>query len=169
MSTAKTQLDRELERLIVGTNDQRRRAGQALYHFYRTLIFWQNKGHAFHDSVRAWSAGGASIFDSIASTLIDLEVPPECDTRLRRFMHGVLERLAEDLARGDHTRTSFLRWIEGRFPELTAMMKEEAGDSKIYDVDLAVDLTQLFTICAGADAGEMPSMLRTGANRIRPD
>ncbi len=169
MSTVKTQLDRELERLLVGTNDQRRRAGQALYHFYRTLIFWQNKGHTFNDSVRAWCAGGAAIFDSIAGTLIDLGEKQRSDDRLRRFLFVVLDRLADDLARGDHTRTSFLRWIEGRFPELTSMMKEEAGDSKIYDISLAIDLTQLFTICAGADADEMPSMLRTGANRIRPD
>jgi len=168
MSTVKSQLDRELEQLLVGTNAQRRRAGQALYHFYRTLIFWQNKGHTFHDSVRAWSAGGAAIFDSIAGTLAELGDPSR-DEQLRRFMALVLHRLADDLERGDHTRTSFLRWIESRFPELTAMMKEEADDSTVYDVDLAVDLSELFTLCAGADAGETSAVLRAGAERIRPD
>ena len=50
-------LEQELERLLVETNDLRRRAGQAFYHFYRTLVFWSDKGLGFGDSTRLlWCA-----------------------------------------------------------------------------------------------------------------
>jgi len=55
-------LDRDLEKLLVGTNDLRRRTGQAFYHFYRTLIFWSDKGLSFHESTKVWMAAGAAIF-----------------------------------------------------------------------------------------------------------
>ena len=45
----------------------------------------------------------------------------------------------------------FLRWIEGRFPDLTKMMQEEGAGSRIFDFVLARDLTLLFGSLARAD------------------
>ena len=59
--------------------------------------------------------------------------------------------LADDLERGDHMLMTFLRWLEGRFPELTEMMKRESSDSRILDVELARWLGSL--LAYGAQAG----------------
>ncbi|MDJ0523461.1 MAG: hypothetical protein QNJ90_15440 [Planctomycetota bacterium] len=158
-------LDAELQRLVVGTNDQRRRVGQTLFHFYRTLIFWREKGMSFFDVVRAWSAGGAAVFDALAATLREMGAP-ERDEVLRAFTAEFLERLAEDLERGDHLMVPFLRWLETRFPQLTAMMHAESETSRIYDVDLAEDLAALFVHAARSDRAGMLSVLRAAARAI---
>lgn len=145
-----TDLERELRRLVVGTNDQRRRVGQALYHYYRTLVFWREKGLSFGDVTRAWAAGGAMIFDTLAGTLRELG-PPEPDVRLRGFLARVLRRLADDLHRGDHMLVPFLRWLEARFPEITEMMRAEDAASRIYDLELAERLSGAFAACARED------------------
>lgn len=159
------QLDHELERLLIGTNDQRRRAGQAFFHFYKTLIFWSDKGLGFHDCTRMWSAAGAAIFDAMAGRLQDM-LPHDEDEPLRTFVRDTLDELADCMERGDHTRLSFVRWIEGRFPDLTAMMADERPDSRIFDYALAVDLAETFTFMAGADRKRMVALLRERAERL---
>jgi hypothetical protein len=152
-------LDAELERLLVGTNEQRRRVGQALYHFYRSLVFWSARGRSFVAIAAAWSAAGAGIFDALATTL--RELPPHApDARLRRFVRDVLLRLAADLERGDHMLVPFLRWIETRFPELTAMMQAESRATAIHDFELARELTGLFRLVARGERAEMVRLLR---------
>ena len=160
-----SQLDLELKKLIVGTNDQRRRVGQALYHFYRTLIFWHEKQVPFFEITRAWSVGGAEMFDSLSRSLQELE-RFDRDERLRTWLRDVLEHLADDLERGDAMLYPFLRWLEGRFPTLTTMMQEEQSGSKIWDHDLADRLTHLFTRMAGADRSTMVSLLREAGGAI---
>lgn len=156
------ELDVELKRLVVGTNDQRRRLGQALFHFYRTLIFWKEKGLSFYDVTRAWSAGGAAIFDTMARTLEELGNPRR-DGALRAFTAQFLEQLADDLERGDHMLVSFLRWLESRFPRLTEMMQQENEKTRIYDVAMAELLARLFAFLARSDRDEMIGILREAA------
>ena len=158
-----TQLDLELKKLVVGTNDQRRRVGQAFYHFYRTLVFWNEKGVGFLDITRAWSMGGAEIFDSLGRSLHELGTFDR-DERLRAWLADVLTHLASDLQQGDALLFPFVRWLEGRFPPLTKMMQEEQGGSKILDYELARQLTHLFTRMAGADrAGTVDLLEREAA------
>lgn len=160
-----TDLDRELEKLLVGTNDLRRRTGQAFFHFYRTLIFWADKGLSFLDSTKVWMAAGAAIFNLTARSLASVGESRE-DAPLRTYCAGILERLAEDLERGEHTRIAHVRWLETQFPTLTAMMREEAELDPILDSDLARDLAQAFTVAAGGNRGELVSTLRTTARHI---
>ena len=158
-------LDDELRGLLAETNDQRRRAGQALYHFYRSLVFWQGKGRTFHAIAKAWSAGGEQIFDSQAAALQRL-APHRADLPLRAYVADVLAQLAGDLERGDHLLVPFLRWIEGRFPELTSMMQAETPDSRIHDYDLARALARMFGLCERADRAEMVRCLRETSAEI---
>ena len=167
-------LDRELKRLILGTNDQRRRVGQAVFHLYKTLVFWHDKRRPFLDSVRAWSVGGAAIFDSLAATLEGLDRFDE-DAKLRTWLAEVLDQLAGDLERGDHMLVPFLRWLESRFPELTRMMQAESAGSKIYDFALARRLTGIFARAAEADRAGVAELFRqeaalllSGARRASP-
>lgn len=157
-----TALDKELLSLLVETNDQRRRVGQTLYHFYRTLIFWMPKGRTFFEITKAWSAGGAAVFDALATMLADLP-PARPDGKLRRFVSRVLDHLADDLERGDHMLVPFLRWIETLFPELTTMIREESVGSRIYDLDLARELASVFAVSQDAARGDFVSSLRAVA------
>jgi len=157
-----TALDKELLSLLVETNDQRRRVGQALYHFYRTLIFWMPKGRTFFEITKAWAAGGAAVFDALAHVLAELP-PARPDHRLRRFVGGVLEHLADDLERGDHMLVPFLRWVETLFPELTTMIREESVGSRIYDLDLARELASLFAVPQDVERGDLVRSLRAVA------
>ncbi len=158
-------LDRELAKLVLGTNDQRRRVGQAVYHLYRTLIFWHDKRRPFHASVQAWSVGGAAIFESLAAMLEGLD-PFEEDAKLRAWLAIVLAQLGDDLRRGDHMLVPFLRWMEGRFGELTRMMQEESAGSTIYDFALARILEELFARAAGADRLGMADLFEGASRRI---
>ncbi len=160
-----SQLDLELKKLVVGTNDQRRRVGQALYHFYRTLIFWNEKQVAFLEITRGWSVGGAEIFDTLARSLHELG-PSERDDRLRAWLAEVFLELAADLERGDAMLFPFLRWLEGRFPTLTVMMQEEQSGSKIWDYELARRLAHVFTRMAGADREGVAALLRDEARAL---
>ncbi len=157
-----TELDLELKRLVLGTNEQRRRVGQAVYHLYRTLVFWNDKGRPFLEIVRAWSAGGAAIFDALAGTLRELQVFEE-DRPLRGWLSEVFLDLAADLERGDHRLWPFLRGLEGRFPALTRMMQEERTGSRIHDLELARSLTRAFETAARTDRAGLVSTLRGAA------
>lgn len=161
-------LDHELRKLLIGTNDQRRRVGQALYHYYRTLIFWMQKGRPLFATTQAWSAGGAAIFRGLTVTLEPL-TPWARDTRLRVYLAGFLEQLADDLERGDHMLVPFLRWMETIFPELTEIIREEDATSKIYDYDLARELASLFASIADAPRSEVVQALRTCAEGFRTE
>lgn len=160
------ELDLELKRLLVGTNDQRRRVGQTLYHFYRTLVFWRDKGLSFLDATQAWAAGGAAVFDSMASTLRELG-DPVADVDLRAFTGTFLAQLADDLETGDRMMVSFLRWIEGRFPELTAMMQAEDETNRIYDVELAEILARMFAYGARSDRGDLVGIMREAQRALQ--
>ena len=73
-----------------------------------------------------WSAGGAAVFDAMAGTLRELGDQQD-DARLRVILRRAsCDQLADDLERGDHMIVPFLRWLEERMPELTAMMQEES-------------------------------------------
>ena len=158
-----TALDHELQKLLIGTNDQRRRVGQALYHFYRTLIFWMPKGRTFLGITKAWAAGGAAIFDGLAQTLEPLG-DWKHDQRLRTYVGGFLAQLADDLERGDHMLVPFIRWVETLFPELTEMIQEEDDRSRIYDYDLARKLSSLFASAADANRAELVRALRAAGH-----
>ena len=155
-------LEKELMQLLVETNEQRRRVGQTLYHFYRTLVFWMPKGRSFFDITKAWSAGGATIFDSLATTLAELP-PPSRDPTLRAFLGKVLGRLADDLERGDHMLVPFLRFLETLFPELTNMIRQESVGSRLYDLDLARELASLFAVAPDARREDVVRSLRASA------
>ena len=158
-------LDKELLQLLVETNEQRRRVGQTLYHFYRTLGFWLPKGRSFYDITKAWSAGGAAIFDTLATTLADLP-PPTPDPVLRHFLGGVLTRLADDLERGDHMLVPFLRYLETLFPELTEMIRQESVGSRVYDLDLARELASLFAVSADTPRADFVRSLRASGEGV---
>ncbi len=148
---ATARLEEELESLLAETNDQRRRVGQAIWHFYRSLLFWRERGRSFLEIARAWAPGGAAVFHSMVATLRRLG-PHEVDAPLRAFVAEVLDTCGEDVARGDTMLIPFLRWIEGKFPALTRMMQEESPDSRIYDFELATALEDLFERLAADDA-----------------
>ena len=158
-------LDQELKQLLIETNDLRRRAGQAFYHFYRTLVFWSDKGHSFADSTRAWAPGGAAIFSTLADVLRPMS-PHREDEALRAYVGALLLQLASDLERGDHMRYGFLRWMEQRFPGLTKMMQSETATTQIYDHALAQELADAFHLIAGASDRELPARMREIATRI---
>ena len=159
------ELDLELKRLLVGTNDQRRRVGQTLFHFYRTLVFWKEKGLSFFEATKAWAASGAAIFDSMAYTLSELG-EPEADVELRTFTVGFLQQLADDLEGGDHLLMPFLRTIEGRFPALTKMMQAEDEANRIYDVEFAQVMARMFAWGARGTREELIGILREARHAL---
>jgi hypothetical protein len=162
------ELSAELERLLVGTNDLRRRTGQAFHHFYRTLLFWQRHDEPFVASVRRWSASGAAIFGSMAPFLRRLGENAR-DDDLRRWVVAVVRQVADDVERGDHMVVPFLRWIEARFPPLTEMMKAERPDSRIYDADLAQSLAAgLAAVARTTQRAAVSAALRETAVRASP-
>ena len=163
--TLDAELDLELKRLVVGTNDQRRRFGQTMFHFYRTLIFWREKDLPFGQITQMWSAGGAAIFDAMAGMLRQVGEQQD-DVRLRTFCEGFLRQLADDLERGDHMIVPFLRWLEERMPELTAMMQDESADSRIFDIELAEVLAALFVHTARSEIPGQPRVLRAAADQL---
>jgi hypothetical protein len=158
-------LERELRRLMAGTNDLRRRTGQVLWHLDRTLIFWDRRGRGFFDVVRLWLPAAAGVFESTARAIAE-HGRPDADGRLRRFVAGVLEHLADELDRGDLRLHPFLRWLEGRFPTLTAMMQAERPDSRLYDADLARTLGETFLLASGDDRAALTSRLRSTAHAV---
>ena len=85
------------------------------------------------------------------------------DERLRRWLSAVLLRLAEDLDRGDRMLIPFARWLEGRFPDLTALMRREAPGSKVHDAALAQDLALTFGACARAEPERLARVLAEAA------
>ncbi len=158
-------LDDELKRLLVGTNEQRRLVGQTLYHFYRTLVFWRERGSGFFHTTKLWSGAGASVFDNLATTLQALGEPSE-DGPLRAFLVAWAIQLADDLERGDGMFVPYLRWLEQRFPVLTTMMQEEQADSLIFDVELCRVMAGALGRVALATRDEAISLLRTAAHAL---
>ena len=162
------ELDDQLRRLLVGTNEQRRRTGQALHHLYRTLVFWSRHERPFLWIVRSWAAGGAAIFAALATTLSDLP-GRATDVPLRRYVREVLERLADDLERGDGMLLPFLRWLEGRFPPLTEMMQAESESTRIHDHELALLLARGFVQVNEAEPrSDLVDRIRETARRVGP-
>ncbi|MFV1959608.1 MAG: hypothetical protein ACC662_09380 [Planctomycetota bacterium] len=162
-----TPLDSELQRLLVGTDEERRRVGQAFYHLYRTLVFWHPRGRTFLEITKAWAAAGATIFDTLAATLEALE-PWRRDDALRALVGRVLGQLAEDLERGDSVLVPFLRWSEGLFPEITDLIRQEGGEAAIHDHDLARELSSLFAGLVDADRADVVRALRICSEGYRP-
>lgn len=159
------ELDLELKRLMVGTNDQRRCVGQTFYHFYKTLIFWKSKGLSFFEVTRSWSAGGAAIFDAMADTLRELGESAS-DVKLRAFTSELLVQLADDLQGGDHLLMPFLLWLERRFPELTEMMRAEDEATRIYDVEFAEVMARLLAYTVHSEREELVGIVREAAHAL---
>ena len=157
------ELNEELTQLIVGTDDLRRRVGQVFYYFYRSLIFWTEKGLSFYEVTKLWAAGAAAMLDTMAGTLSGLH-PHERDERLRTYVADVLRRLCAYVGQDERMHVTFVRWMEPRFAELTEMMKEDSGVVRIYDYDLALSLSQALAAFARAGrdvaAGELESVAR---------
>ena len=155
----------ELHRLLAETNDQRRRFGLTIYHVYRMLVFWGERGTSFGRAVQLAAPAGAALFDTMEVSLRDL-FPHEADVPLRGFAAELLDRLARDLEGGDRLRVAFLRWLEGRFPALTALMRAEAPETRLFDHELAVDLAQGFAAIAEASEDQLVPRIRRLADAI---
>lgn len=158
-------LERELQLLLVETNDLRRRTGQTFWHFFRTLVFWNDKGKGFGESVKLWAPAGSSIFGTLAGVLREVGEHSE-DTALRGYTAEVFERLADDLERGEHMRMSFLRWLESRFPDLTDLMQTSDAGERIYDYAYAQQLSSGLAMVRVDTLAELPERFRTLAGAI---
>lgn len=151
--------DDELLEVIAETNDQRRRVGQSLLGLHRALLFGKGRGRTFFDSVRLWAPGAATTFASLADRLRRLP-PAAHDDRLRRWFAPLLGGLAGDLERGEHGLVPFLRDLERSFPELTALMREEARAPRIADLELARALEAMCGALARDDRAAAVRRLR---------
>ena len=153
-------LDDALLALVADTNDHRRVVGQALVALHRALV--SPAGLDFPATVRRWAPGAALLFGGMETRLRRL-APLSRDEALRRWLRPVLERLAEDLERGDRGRLSFLAWLQGRYVDLTRLLKAEVAGTKIHDAELARDLSLLFGALSRGDVVASASALRTAA------
>ena len=149
-------------RAFAETNDQRRCAGQALHYLHRTLLLGYERGKGFAGVVRAWAPGAAALFASLETRLRRLAMAGR-DDRLRRWLANVLARLADDLDGGDRRIVPFARWLEARFPELTALMRGEPAGSRLHDADLARGLALAFAACGRSAKGALAGPLRAAA------
>ncbi len=155
--------DDELLALIADTNDQRRVVGQALVALHRALLV-PGTGE-FPAVVAKWAPGAALLFGGMETRLRRLS-PHARDEAIRRWLRPVLERLADDLERGDRGRLSFLAWLQGRYTDLTKLLKEEEQGTKIHDLVLARDLSLLLGSLARGDAKASAATLRTAAAEL---
>ena len=156
-----------LRSLLAETNDQRRRFGQTIYHFYRTLGFWHGRGKDFAYATRAFAPAGAQLFESMATHLREL-TPHQEDVALRQFAQGVFAQLADDLERGPRLLVGYMRWLEGRFPLLTRLMQAESPTSRCFDYALAVDLGQGLQAMAHARGVTLIHAARRLSERCAP-
>ena len=158
-------LDRELQKLLVETNDLRRRTGQTFWHFFRTLVFWHDKGKGFSESLRLWAPGGAAVFRTLETVLRDMDehVP---DEELRSYTAEVFTRLADDLERGEHMRMSFLRWLESRFSQLTGLMQTSDAGVRIFDYEYARRVGHALELIKVDRAHEIPQRFRKLAEEL---
>ena len=156
-------IDDELLALVADTNDQRRVVGQALIALHRALLIPRDRG--FVDSVQKWAPGAAQLFGSMETRLRRL-TPHARDESIRSWLRPVLDRLADDLERGDHGRLSFLAWLQGRFLDLTRLLREEERGTRIHDVLLARDLSLVMGTVARVDATSAASALRVAAREL---
>lgn len=156
---------RDLERLLLDTNDQRRRVGQAFYHFYRTLVFWQRRGYEFERITRLWASCAADHFDAVARAPEAGEASRR-DEDLRGYAAGLLERLAADLDRGSRSLPLFLSWLETRFPALTDLMRASDPADRVSDAELATLLSVAFGRAAQAADGAVAEPLREAARAL---
>jgi len=143
--------DDELLALVAETNDQRRVVGQSLWSLHRALVFGHTRGTSFGAALARWAPGAAQVSEGLERRLRRL-APHAPDDALRRFTSDALERLAEGLEREEFGLVPFLRFLEGRFPALTALMREEEKGSKRYDIVLARELRVLWSGRVGPDA-----------------
>lgn len=156
-------IDDELLALVAETNDQRRVVGQALVALHRALLLPRDR--EFVASVQKWAPGASLLFGSMETRLRRLS-PHRRDDALRRWLNPVLARLADDLERGDRGRLSFLAWLQGRFLDLTRLLKEEARGTKIHDLVLARDLGLVFGAVARGSVASAASALRAGGREL---
>jgi hypothetical protein len=163
--TASRDMRVELRRLVAQTNDLRRRVGQVLWHLDRSLVFWDRRGKGFLAILRLWLPAAGETFEATARTMEDLGAPKE-DRRLRRFLREVLERLADDLERGDHMLHPFLRWLEGRFPVLTALMKGDRPGSRVFDRALAEVLAGALLLSSREERAGIARRLRDAGRTL---
>lgn len=159
-------LRQELETLLLDTNDARRRLGQALYHFYRTLVFWQRRGLDFARITAIWAPAAADLLGEMGRTLA--RRPQQgVDARMRAYAADVLERLAHDLERGDAALPLFLSYMETRFPMLTALMREVDPAQPVHDGALMQTLAEGLGRAARSSAAQRPPVLRETAQDLR--
>ena len=92
--------------------------------------------------------------------------PHRRDESIRRWLRPVLERLADDLERGDRGRLSFLAWLQGRFLDLTRLLHEEAHGTRIHDLLLARDLGLVMGSVSRGDVGSAAAVLRAAAREL---
>ncbi len=160
--------------LVAETNDLRRAAGQALWYLHRCLVYWRDRGRSFAAILTAWAPACGQAFGTLETRLRKLR-PHARDERLRRYLSDVFGRLAGDLDRGDGMAVPFLRWLEARFPALTAIMREEArgarSPDRTFDLDLARDLRwALGEVSIASGASEIATRLRrTAADLLRSE
>lgn len=112
--------------------------------------------------VAKWAPGAALLFGGMEARLRRLS-PHARDEAIRRWLRPVLERLADDLLRGDRGRLSFLAWLQGRYTDLTRLLREEEQGTKRHDLVLARDLSLLFGALARGDPTTSAATLRTAA------
>ena len=156
-------LDDELLALVADTNDQRRVVGQALVALHRALLVPRERG--FVASVQKWAPGAALLFEGMEARLRRLS-DHRADVALRRWLRPALERLADELDRGDRGRLSFLAWLQGRFLDLTRLLREEEQGTRLHDAELARDLAVLVGTVGRGDAATAAASLRAGAARL---
>ena len=156
-------IDDELLALVADTNDQRRVVGQSLVALHRALLVPRDRG--FVASVQKWAPGASLLFGGMETRLRRLS-PHRRDEALRRWLMPVLERLAEDLERGDRGRLSFLAWLQGRFLDLTRLLKEEERGTRIHDLVLARDLSLVLGSVSRGSVESAATALRSGAGAL---
>lgn len=156
-------IDDELLALVAETNDQRRVVGQSLIALHRALLIPRDRG--FVDSVQKWAPGATLLFGSMETRLRRLS-PHRRDEAIRRWLRPVLDRLADDLERGDRGRLSFLAWLQGRFLDLTRLLQEEERGTRIHDLLLARDLSLVMGTVARVDVTSAASALRAAAREL---
>jgi hypothetical protein len=156
-------IDDELLALVAETNDQRRVVGQSLVALHRALLVPRDRG--FVAAVQKWAPGASLLFGSMETRLRRLS-PHRRDESLRQWLKPVLERLADDLERGDRGALSFLAWLQGRFLDLTRLLREEERGTRIHDLVLARDLGLVFGAVARGSVASAASALRAGGREL---
>jgi len=152
----------DLLALLAETNDLRRDVGRALVGLHRALVLWKDRGKGLFAIVRGFAPGATQLMERSEARIRRL-FPHQRDDRLRRWIAPFLKTLADDLEAGDLRLAVLLRTLEGRFPELTAMMRAQGRADPLHDLEAARDLRRAFASCARADRAFVASSLRAAA------